>query len=101
MLSGRLNILDCPHISIYTDEAREVIAQLEGLAEQQYVDPYNVAMAYDGLGDIDRAVSLLEQGYAEKSPSMYSVRIEFWSDALRADPRFQDIVRRMDFPEEM
>jgi len=83
------------------DEARAIIAQLEGLAEQQYVDPYNLAFAYDGLGDIDRAVSLLEQGYAEKSPSIYSVRIEFWTDALRADPRFQDIVRRMNYPEGM
>jgi len=81
------------------DEALVIIGRMEGLAKQQYVDPYCLAFAYDGLGDTDQAVDLLEHGFTGKSPSMYTINIELWTDALKADPRFQDIVRRLKFPE--
>jgi hypothetical protein len=58
-----------------------------------------VAFLYDGLGDDDRTMEWLERAYRERSPQMSFVKIEFWSDSLRSDPRFQDLLRRMNFPQ--
>jgi TolB-like protein/DNA-binding winged helix-turn-helix (wHTH) protein/Tfp pilus assembly protein PilF len=62
------------------------------------LDAYNVALIYDGLGDIDRTMEWLERAYRERSPQLPGLRIETWSDGLRADPRFQDLLRCMNFP---
>jgi hypothetical protein len=31
--------------------------------------------------------------------SLPALRVEVWSDRLRADPHFQDLLRRMNFPQ--
>jgi len=62
------------------------------------LDAYNVALIYDGLGDIDRTMEWLERAYRERSPQLPGLRIETWSDSLRSAPRFQELLRRMNFP---
>ena len=65
------------------------------------MDPYVIAKVYDGLGDSDRAMEWLERSYTEHSPFVPGgIRSEFWTDRLRSDPRFQDLLRRMKYPAE-
>jgi TolB-like protein/DNA-binding winged helix-turn-helix (wHTH) protein/Tfp pilus assembly protein PilF len=78
---------------------QDALALLDRLKKRPgCLDAYNVALIYDGLGDIDRAMEWLERAYRERSPQLPGLRIETWSDSLRADPRFQDLLRRMNFP---
>jgi tetratricopeptide (TPR) repeat protein len=79
-------------------EALGLRDRLRKLSERRYVDPYNIAWLYDGLGEKDEALKWLNRAYDEKSASMWGLKIETFSDSLRSDPRFQDLLRRMNFP---
>jgi tetratricopeptide (TPR) repeat protein len=80
-------------------EALKCVTTLMRLSKRTYIDPYNFAWIYGGLGDNERALEWLERGYKEHSVSMYAVRSEIWRDELRSDPRFQNLLRRMNFPQ--
>ena len=56
-------------------------------------------MAYARLGDADHAIHWLEKSYKEHDWQMVQLRsFRVW-DAIRSDPRFQDLLRRMNFPQ--
>ena len=82
------------------DEALGFLGRLRRRSEKTYVEPYNVAWLFDGLGEVDSAMVWLDRGYRERSANMYMLRSETWTDRLRADPRFQALVRRMNYPPE-
>ncbi len=75
-----------------------LLDRLKKLSARGYLDPYNVASLYDGLGDRDQTMDWLERAYRERSASLYAIRVELWTDRLRSDPRFQDLLHRMNFP---
>jgi TolB-like protein/DNA-binding winged helix-turn-helix (wHTH) protein/Tfp pilus assembly protein PilF len=79
-------------------DALALLDRLKKLSPRLHLDPFVVAFLYDGLGDDDRAMEWLDRAYRERSPQMPFLKIEFWSDSLRSDPRFQELVRRMNFP---
>ena len=63
--------------------------------------PSNVlAEAYAYLGEKDNAFAWLEKAFEERNFSLPALRVDPTWDNLRADPRFQDLVRRMNFPSE-
>jgi hypothetical protein len=41
----------------------------------------------------------LERAYQERDPLLLNVRTDPRCDRLRSDPRFQDLLRRVGFPE--
>jgi tetratricopeptide (TPR) repeat protein len=93
----------CGWVYAHAGRRQDALAFLDRLKKRSprvHLDPYVLAFLYDGLGDNGRAMEWLERAYWERSPQMAFVKIEFWSDSLRADPRFQDLVRRMNFPEQ-
>jgi tetratricopeptide (TPR) repeat protein len=79
-------------------EALALLDRLKKLSTQGYVDPYNFALLCDGLGDNNPTIEWLERAYRERSPSLYGLRNETWSDWLRSDRRFQALLGRMNFP---
>jgi hypothetical protein len=91
-------------------DANRVLRQLEDIAKGQgpapawhgrtpsgYVCPYEVAGAYAQLGNKDRAFTWLDKAYQSRS-CMYWLRLDPRLDSLRLDPRYQDLLRRMNFP---
>jgi tetratricopeptide (TPR) repeat protein len=79
-------------------DALAVLNRLKNLPPGTPLDPYHVAVLYDGLGENDRTIEWLERGYQERSGYMCWVKSDLWSDRLRSDPRFLDLLRRMNFP---
>jgi tetratricopeptide (TPR) repeat protein len=75
-----------------------LLHRLKKLSARGYMDPYNVAWLYDGLGDNDHTMDWLERAYRERSASLYGLRVELWSDRLLSDPRFQNLLHHMTFP---
>jgi len=51
------------------------------------------------VGEKDEAISWLERGYEVRGGDMVLLKVGPHWDPLRSDPRFQDLLRRMNFPE--
>ena len=57
--------------------------------------PTHMALAHGYLGEMDQAFEWLEQGYETREGDMWALKAQPWFDPLRDDPRFQDLLRRM------
>ncbi len=80
-------------------EALKIASDLRQLSKQRYVSAYDAAQIYTALGDFDRAFVLLEKAYQEHASFLMLLQVEPANDPLRSDPRFQDLLRRMNFPQ--
>ena len=63
-------------------------------------NPAYIAMYYGQLGDKDQAFAWLEKAYERHDGPLFRLKVEPGWDPLRDDPRFQDLLRRMKFPED-
>jgi serine/threonine-protein kinase len=81
-----------------TERARHLIQRLEHPPADVWVDPAVVAQAYAGLGDFDRAIAWCRKGLDERSPLMIYMKASAMWDPVRGDPRFQAMLRQMNFP---
>lgn len=79
-------------------KALETLKHLMDLRRRTYVPPWFVAMVYSGLGDKDHAFEWLERGYEARDVLMIKVVANSTMDPLRDDPRFDDLLRRMNLP---
>jgi serine/threonine-protein kinase len=79
------------------DRARAdtTVSDLDDLARRRYVPASAVAAVWTALGDRARALALLEQGYAEHDFALAHLAVAPWFEALRLEPRFQELVRRL------
>jgi TolB-like protein/Tfp pilus assembly protein PilF len=86
-------------------EARRLLEKLESESARRYVSPVLPAMVHAALAENDRAFALLDKACAAKDPALISIqageigpiRIAARASvaALRADPRFDDLLQRM------
>ena len=76
-------------------QARATLEQLQSLATKRYVAPYHIAVVHAGMGEQDEAIAWLEKGFADRDPRMSWLKVEPSWDALRANPRFIDLLRRL------
>jgi eukaryotic-like serine/threonine-protein kinase len=76
-------------------EARALLAQLLKASNERYISPYNVALLYIGLGERDEALEWLERGIDQRDLRMTFLNVEPKWNNLRSDPRFADLLRRM------
>jgi TolB-like protein/DNA-binding SARP family transcriptional activator len=76
-------------------EAQKELNRLKELSEQEYVSPYDIAVIYVGLGEKDQAFAWLERAYENRSPWLVYLKVEPALDPLRSDPRFADLLCRM------
>jgi TolB-like protein len=63
-----------------------------------YVSSYSIGEVCLALGDRNQALDWLEKAYAERARALVMLKVEPKVDPLRSDPRFQDLLRRMNFP---
>jgi len=62
---------------------------------EAYTKTDGLAILYVRLGDKEKALQALEQGYEERQLHMTEIGIEPTFDALRPELRFQDLLRRI------
>ena len=82
------------------DEALKILAQQNEAAKKGYISPYNFAIIYTGLGDKDRAFDYLNKALETRIPVLQHFPSRPMFDPLHSDPRFADLVRRMNLPVE-
>jgi adenylate cyclase len=61
---------------------------------------FQVAWLHAALGDTDAGIEVLETAYEAHPTALPWIRVHGWDvfDPLRDDPRFQDLLRRMNLP---
>jgi hypothetical protein len=71
---------------------------LASRARKTYVLSFDVAALYSIAGENAQALDWLEKGLEERSPHMPYVDAYLEFAPLRSDPRFQDLLRKMNLP---
>jgi TolB-like protein/DNA-binding winged helix-turn-helix (wHTH) protein/Flp pilus assembly protein TadD len=77
-------------------EAERLLKELKKRSNPTYSHASEIAVVYAALGDRDQAMNWLEKGYDERFNPGVLLRPGF--DALRADARFENLVRRIGLP---
>jgi serine/threonine-protein kinase len=77
------------------EEARRMLESLHKQAAQIHVPPYHFAVAHAGLGENDSAFQWLERALDKHAVDLFTINVEPMFDTLRADSRFEDLVRRV------
>ncbi|MDQ6800527.1 MAG: protein kinase [Acidobacteriota bacterium] len=81
------------------DEALKIIHELEERLPKHSASPFGIAFVYTGLGDREQAYRWLERGIDEYDQNLMGTS-GFEFDAWRSDPRFQQLMRKMNLPVE-
>ena len=76
-------------------KARKILERLLSVSKQVPIEPAHFALIYAGLGMKDEALVMLEHAYRQHSSMMAWLKVDPRFDSLRADPRFQDLMRRV------
>ncbi len=79
-------------------EAQKIVDELNEMAKQTYVSPYDLAILYVGLGDKQQALEQLDKAYDDRAGWIIYLKVEPLLDPLRSEPRFAEIVSRIKFP---
>jgi TolB-like protein/Flp pilus assembly protein TadD len=77
------------------EEARQVLEDLEEMAQHKYVSAYYFALIQMGLGDDERMFEWLARAVEERAGFMAFINTEPLFDHLRAEPRFVNLVRQI------
>jgi eukaryotic-like serine/threonine-protein kinase len=80
-------------------EAHKILAELLERSKHEHISKYIIATVYAALGENNEALTKLEQAYAERSFLMVTANADPELDSLRSEPRFQELIRRMNFRE--
>ena len=64
-------------------------------AKREYFSPREFAGIYAQLGEKDQAFEWLEKAYADRVPGLFNIKVAPGWDPLRDDPRFADLLQRM------
>ncbi len=76
-------------------EAEKIIAKLLRNADTKNVSPQDIALIYSAIGDREKAFEWLEKSYEERTPWLIELNIDPVFDAIRDDPRFHDLAKRV------
>lgn len=74
----------------------EIIRELQ--CASRYVSPYDVARTFACVKDKEQAFAWLEKAYEEHNPDLIELKMETSFDTIRSDPRFNNLLRRIDLP---
>jgi serine/threonine protein kinase/Tfp pilus assembly protein PilF len=75
--------------------AEAIIAELREFGQTRYVSSYEICVIYAALGDLDRALMLLERAVEERSGWLPYLKAEPRLKRLHGDSRFQRLISRI------
>ncbi|MDP2997836.1 MAG: winged helix-turn-helix domain-containing protein [Bryobacterales bacterium] len=76
-------------------KALKLLEELRELARRRYVSPAAFESVFSGLGDLDRQFEYLEKSYRERCNCMAYFAVNPGRERVHADPRGQELLRRL------
>lgn len=80
------------------DKALAIVKRYKELEKHQFQGNHWIAIAYTALGDKDAAFATLERAYREHDWLLQHLKSDPFMDPLHGDPRFDAIVKRLNYP---
>jgi len=80
-------------------DATNILNELLNNPDQQTISGFNIACIYLALGNKELALKQLERGYEQRDVWMKELKAWPWLDALQNEPRYKNLMQRMNFPE--
>lgn len=77
------------------EAAQQILEELEELSRRVYVPAYNIALIYTALGETDDAFEWFEKAYAAQNEWVNWLKVAPEVDSVRADPRFRELLLRL------
>ena len=77
------------------EKAREILATLLDTSRQTIISPFGIAIVYTALNDKDKAFEWLNKAYEDRAPHLAHIRVDPTWDNLRSDPRYINLLKRM------
>ncbi|MCH7573299.1 MAG: tetratricopeptide repeat protein, partial [Planctomycetes bacterium] len=84
----------------HREQALAALKLLQDNSTQAIVSQSSIAMIYIGLGDHDQAIAYFERGFQEREFLIATLKFNPLVDSIRNDPRFQDLLDRIGFPDD-
>jgi tetratricopeptide (TPR) repeat protein len=81
------------------DKAEEMISRFREIAKTQYVPSCRISGIYGALGDKEKAFAELKQAFEVRDWEVFRMNAEPYFSSLRDDPRFQELLKRLNLPE--
>jgi tetratricopeptide (TPR) repeat protein len=76
-------------------EALELLSAMLASARAHYVSPYKIAVTHVALGEYEEAFGRLAEAAANHDDRLVLLAVDPFMDPLRADPRFEALLRRV------
>jgi len=70
------------------------------LTKHIYIGPCFIAYPYAAAGETEKALECLEKGFEIRDPNMAYMEEPIFADLLGDEPRYQALLRKMNFPVE-
>ncbi|HSU24647.1 MAG TPA: tetratricopeptide repeat protein [Pyrinomonadaceae bacterium] len=80
-------------------EAIDKIKELEEKYTRKEAIGQYIATVYAGLGDKDKAFEWLEKDFQARNGKLAEIRWQLQFESLRDDPRFKELLKRMNLPD--
>ena len=77
------------------EEAQAVVNELTDRLRREYVPPFAIANVWAGMNEPDHAFKWLEKSHQDRVGILWVMKTMRQWDPLRSDPRFEDILHRM------
>lgn len=84
----------CYAISGQSEQARKALSELEELAKERYVSPYNLMLVQLGLGERELAIESFERALEDRTAWLWHTPVEPRFDPIRNDPRFRQLAEK-------
>ncbi len=81
------------------DDAVKLLSELRQETTRGYVQSYTFALIYIGLGDREEALNWLEKQMSGRSETANTYAVVPELDDLRSEPRFKEMLKRMNLPD--
>jgi len=84
-----------------SQEAQPLVDRLKLISEEKAATSpeYSVGLYYSGTGQKEEALYWLERAYKSHDTELYWLKTEPMFKSLYGDPRYEDLLRRIGFPE--
>jgi tetratricopeptide (TPR) repeat protein len=92
-----LSLVACELVKVgKREDGLRLVRELERLAQQRYVSPFDLGRVSLALGDEDRALGLFEEAFRQRSSGLIFLR-KADATGVRNGPRFQSLLDKMHF----